>query len=102
MSVKGAQCKVMKCFLIIRLSVPAIIIAISEILLCLPVPAIRSHFIVLHCKFKALLKPSIAVIVLSTEIIHGGCISSFNLIHVKIRKILDYLRSPFSRPVTTR
>ena len=63
MSVKCSECKVVEGFLIIRLSVPPVIIAISQIFLRLTISFFSRQLVVAYSILKALLEPPMTIMV---------------------------------------
>ena len=78
MPVKSPKRIIVESLLIVRFSIPAIVIAIAKIFLRLPVSLFRSHFIIMNGLFEVLLKPPASIIVTRAKIIHGGTVSLCN------------------------
>ena len=62
MAIKSAQGKIMECLLIIYSSVSTIVIAVTQVLLCLPAATLSTDCIVLHCLGIALFATTAGIV----------------------------------------
>ena len=70
--------------------VPAIVIAIPQVFLCLAVAVLRRHVVQVHGLPEALFEATVATVVVGSEIVHGVMVFSGDLDLVQRRDIPDH------------
>jgi len=90
MPVKSAEGKIVESLLIIHFSIPAIVVTIPQVLLCLSVSIFRRHVVKLHGFTKTLLKATSTAIIMRTQIIHGVMVSFRNLDLIQRCDVFDH------------